>query len=635
MRALKRRGEDSTAKAAMDEAGYPPFEMSEEEQLRLVSTLAATGTPRQREVARTRKGLKKLVANAVFQARMKKHREGPPKDRPVWYTDMDEVREAPRLRVMLDEIGAPQLPRARVEGDRDSRQFEIGVRQAATASGAVREKPEDTELSWPEEERILEWIHLDMAAWRLREAGERATEAVRAEITSQVREHFTRFPPPSYPELTPDVPAGEDATAGEPEVGDEADTGVEFVPETEAGEEQPKEVAQQQGVPTTSLPAATELEQEAAIAIASMGGVSSAEALPGYSAAGSYTSLPAASFNAFDSFDTGVFLPPVVEAHLALAESEPTAVTTGAEFLSAGPPVPPKPPLPARSTPAPTLPPRPPLPATPAEVAGQLAATTWEQVRRNLEATMAAEFGDGSMEDPVRRVAADTAGFPPYSPDSTPMLVAELVEDLRRTYPEAPEMASVVVTNPAQVRKRVADLVASTRQSFAALQFEPTEVQPPEPSTSAPPPPPPPPIPWTGPRMGPATTWDSVEETLKATLEELYPDGPEESPKRKEQADAALYPPMTRGDAAGLLRSLMSDLRTTYGTTPAVAYGLAASAGRVQEHASHRMFRFRQNLVAQSRQSPEGEAEQGATEGSRSHRAGGGCRGQGTGPRRA
>ena len=115
-----------------------------------------------------------MVANEVFQSRMEKYREGPPNERPVWYTDADDILEAPRLRVMLDEIGAPQLPGARVEGDRDSRQFEKGVRQAATAYGAVRERPEDTELSWPEEARILEWIHLDMAAWRLRAADERA-----------------------------------------------------------------------------------------------------------------------------------------------------------------------------------------------------------------------------------------------------------------------------------------------------------------------------------------------------------------------------------------------------------------------------------------------------------------------------
>ncbi|GAQ93597.1 hypothetical protein KFL_016930020, partial [Klebsormidium nitens] len=113
--ALKLRGEDPTAKAAMDEAGYPPFEMSEEEQLRLVSTLAASGTPRQREVSRTRKGLKRMAANKVFQFRMEKYRKRPPKDRPVWYIDADDILEAPRLRVMLDEIGAPQLPGARVE----------------------------------------------------------------------------------------------------------------------------------------------------------------------------------------------------------------------------------------------------------------------------------------------------------------------------------------------------------------------------------------------------------------------------------------------------------------------------------------------------------------------------------------
>ncbi|GAQ91781.1 hypothetical protein KFL_008530020 [Klebsormidium nitens] len=426
VRCLPDKGEDPDSKAALDAAGYPPCSLSLKNLLMRVCGGAVRRIPREREMTRTRRGLRSLVAWEVFRDRGWRYLEGPPTERPVWLSAFAEVRESPSLRKMLDEIGAPPLPRARTAGEQVSLQFEAGVRQAATAYGAVREHPDDNEEQWPPELAITEHV-----------PEEEARPGVEGE-----------GPGPEQEEL-PETEATEERPEGE-----EADTGVEFVPEPEAGGEQPD----QEPGPETGKEQPEEVVQQQ--------GCGGFLRLP--------PTGPAASFKTFDSFDTGVFIPPVVEAHLALAEAEPTAVTAGAEFLSA-----------------------------------------------------------------------------------------------------------------------------------------------------APPPPPPPPIPPTGlPATGPAVTWKSVEETLTATLDMLYPNGQEESPTRKEVADAALFPPIRRSDAEDLLRAIMTDLRATYGTSPAVASALAADPGRVQQQAAHRMFKFRKDLGERLRQTQEEAAKREAAKAAEAKAAG-------------
>ncbi|GAQ89451.1 hypothetical protein KFL_005250020 [Klebsormidium nitens] len=180
---------------------------------------------------------------------------------------------------------------------------------------------------------------------------------------------------------------------------------------------QPGEAGRQHGVPTTSLSEPTsELEQAlAAVTMVTMSTSSHSSKLQVAMGTGSFIALPTTSIETFDTSDL---------------------------------------------TPVPS--------DTP---------STWEHVAADLGETVRALYPNGPEENQLMQAVADEAGYPPLHAVGGQELTRILVEDLRRTYPNNPEVAAVMVDDPGEVTRRTAQRLHDYRKERGLAAAAHTEAQ--------------------------------------------------------------------------------------------------------------------------------------------------------------
>lgn len=102
----------------------------------------------------------------------------------------------------------------------------------------------------------------------------------------------------------------------------------------------------------------------------------------------------------------------------------------------------------------------------------------------------------------------------------------------------------------------------------------------------------------------PGTTWDQVEATLLQTMQQVYPDGPEEEPETRAAGDAAGFPPLELGNPLTLVRGLMGDLRRIYPSTPDIAALFAGDPTQVRRRASQLLMDERRTRAKFAKSQP-------------------------------